>query len=91
MKVIKCDLCGKDIPDVASLFCLSFRKVNRLYNNQDIIIDKDLCGNCYDKIIGIFKDKDENESREFLRKKADDIREKLVGHLGNSEGEGVLL
>ncbi|MBO7451205.1 MAG: hypothetical protein J6U54_12655 [Clostridiales bacterium] len=63
MVVYKCDACGKELEtNEKLLYRMNIGIVNKLHNTVPSVIERDLCGECYDKIIYILKGTDENNN-----------------------------
>lgn len=65
MLVHKCDACGKVIEDdEENRYKMCIGIVNRRYNKVTDGIERDLCEKCYDRIMCILRNTDENDNKE---------------------------
>jgi len=56
MTVIRCDLCKKDIHPINAFFVVTFNKTNRMIGAKVEYNDCDICQDCYNRIMEMFKE-----------------------------------
>ena len=64
MVVYKCDVCDKEIETNENQYRINIGVVNKLYYKIASGIERDLCEKCYDKIMCILRDTDDNDNKE---------------------------
>lgn len=56
MTIIRCDLCKKDINPIDAFVIVTFNKTNRMLQSKIECNDCDICQDCYDRLMEIFKE-----------------------------------